>query len=327
MMYQEISAGAISPQMPPCKAIVINVGAAKEICPALKELHSFQEYTVNVANTSLSKIAQVLDRCREVGVPAIVNCGEELPEPSVWHPGTKYAAALISPGSYHSLSATDILSYIVNDENADTFSNIGYQGYRYDPQILHKLQSRYFEDMRLGSFRDGMSLCEPLVRNCQYAFIDMRSVRYSDYPYSNEANPNGMYAEEICTAARYIGLSKEIRNIFIFGQNHFEKQLTVCNKLVSEVIWHICEGIASNIAEDPENQPSYEYFQRKMVSMGENGETITFLTSYTTKRWWMEVPSKEGKNTLVPCSINDYQCACAGEIPLRWLFFYQKQTL
>ena len=140
-------------------------------------------------------------------------------------------------------------------------------------------------------------------------------------------NPNGMYAEEICTAARYIGLSKEIRNIFIFGQNHFEKQLTVCNKLVSEVIWHICEGIASNIAEDPDNQQSDEYFQRKMVSMGENGETITFLTSYTTKRWWMEVPSKEGKNTLVPCSINDYQCACTGEIPLRWLFFYQKQAL
>lgn len=326
MMFQEISAGAISPQMPAAKAIVINIGDTKDITQSLKELYSPQEYVVYVANTTLSKLKQVLDRCLESGIPAIVNCGTNLPEPQYWHPRSAYNAALVSPGS-SSNSTPDNLENIVEDPYAHSFSFIGYQSYRCNPQTLYKLQCRYFEDMRLGVLRSDLTLCEPLTRNCQYAFIDMRSVRYSDYPFSCNANPNGLYAEELCTVARYIGLSQEIRQIFIFGENDGENSLTICNKLISEVIWHICEGIASNIIESPTDQEFESHFQKKIVSMGENGESITFTTSCTTQRWWMEVPSKEGGNIYIPCSYNDYRSACSGEIPLRWLFFYQKYTL
>jgi hypothetical protein len=326
MIFQEISAGAISPQMPPCKAIVVNIGETRNMAAPLMELYSQQEYTVYVVNTTLSKLGQVLDRCREINVPAIVNCGALPPETELWHPGTPYNAALVSAGTYKE-EAENILNKILSDEFASSFSFIGYQGYRCNPHTLLKLQHRYFEEMRLGVLRSDLTLCEPLVRNCGIAFIDMRAVRYSDFPCNSSANPNGMYAEEMCTVARYLGLSQNLKTVFIFGEESCEKTLTICNKLIAETIWHICEGIASNIAEFPNDQEFESCFQRKLVSMGENGESIVFITSYATKRWWMEVPSKDGSVTCIPCSINDYKSACSGEVPLRWLFFYQKQTL
>ena len=326
MIFQEISAGAISTQMPPCKAIVINVGETKNIGAELQKLFSQQDYTVYIANTTLSKLGKVLDRCREASVPAIVNCGALPPESVIWQPEGPFSAALVSPGTSDDCKG-NILEELLDNPAVHSFAHIGYQGYRYNPDTLHKLQRRYFEEMRLGALRSDLTLSEPLVRNCEAAFIDMRAVRYSDYPCSSQANPNGMYAEEICTVARYIGLSQNLKSVFIFGEEPDSKSLTICNKLIAETIWHICEGIASNITEYPESQEFESSFQRKLVSMGENGESIGFITSYATKRWWMEVPSKDGSCTCIPCSINDYKSACSGEVPIRWLFFYQKQTL
>lgn len=323
-IFEEISAGAISPQMPHCKAIVINVGEMKGITAALQELFSTQNYRIYVANTTLSKLPAVLERCREAGVPAIVNCGKEPAAPPVWHPGKPYTSAAVVPGSK---ANGDLLDFISEDPMLQSFAVIGYQGYRMDPQILVKLQKRYFEQMRLGTLRDDITLCEPLVRECSRAFIDMRSVRYSDYPCSNDANPNGMYAEEICTAARYIGMSNRLESIFLYGEECSKNQLTICYKLIAEVIWHICEGILSNIAEYPEYEDNEDYFEKKMVSLGERGQNISFTTSCSTGRWWMEIPGPDGGTIFVPCSKSDYKCACSGEIPIRWLFFYQKYNL
>lgn len=319
--FEEISAGAISPQMPSCGAVIVNVGDKKGITNCLKELYTSTNAKVYIADIALSKLKQALDRCAEAGVPAIVNCGEELPPMQAWHPRCAYSAVLVSPGS------CDTVTEMLADNLLQSFANIGYQGYRYNPDILRELQNRYFEDMRLGALRSNITLCEPLIRDAQYAFIDMRSVRYSDYPCSDLANPNGLYAEEMCTIARYAGLAKNLKAVFLFGETATEKQLTICNKLVAETIWHLCEGISSNLNENPADEDIDEHFSRKIVSMGENGENISFITSCTTQRWWMEIPAKEGKNIFVPCSYIDYQTACKGEVPLRWLFFYQKYAL
>ncbi len=334
--FEEISAGAISPQMPPCKGIIINVGSNPEIIQALKELYSSTNSKIYIVTVTAAKLKATLEKCSAVGVPAIVNCAEELPAANVWHPGREYSATLVSAGSYdiaqHDTTeestgyCRNIISHILSDNHVSSFSSIGYQSYMYDPRILHELHSHYFEDMRLGVLRDNITLCEPLVRDAEYAFIDMRAVRYSDYPSSNNSNPNGLYAEEICTIARYIGLGCNLKAVFIFGTAR-SKQLTVCYKLIAQTIWHLCGGIESNIPESPTNEKLEDYFSRKIVSMGDNGENITFATSGTTKRWWMEIPVNENNIKYVPCSIEDYKTACSGEVPLKWLFFYQKHTL
>ncbi len=325
--FEQISAGAISPQMPDCKAIIINTGSQEHIMKALRELYSWSLYKIYVVNTTLAKLPKVLERCREAGKPAIVNCGEKLPDMSGILPKSAYSSSLISPGSYSS-EKDNILTGLLNDGYLMNFSNLGFQSYRYSPQIIHKLKERYFEDMRLGALRDDISLCEPLLRNAQYVFMDMRSIRYSDYPCSPEANPNGLYAEEACMIARYTGLGQKLSAVFIFGGVKADKQLTVCNKLIAEIIWHICEAVAVNLIEDPANTPSQEHYMKKIVNLGDSGQEITFITSTSTGRWWMEIPCGESKSIkFIPCSEKDYNIACSGEVPLRWLFFYTKYTL
>ena len=111
--FQEISAGAISASMPQCIAILVNVGGSKGVLPVLQQTYSTRNYTVFAVDTSLEKLPQVLERCREIGVPAIVNCGANLPQGNTILPtGEPYSASVISAGSYGELSAegADIIS-------------------------------------------------------------------------------------------------------------------------------------------------------------------------------------------------------------------------
>jgi formiminoglutamase len=53
-------------------------------------------------------------------------------------------------------------------------------------------------------------------------------------------------------------------------------------------------------------------------------ETLSFYKSKLSEKWWMEVPYASGKerysrNSIVPCSYNDYQTALKGEIPERYI--------
>ena len=329
--FQEISAGAISGSMPHCIAIVVNVGDCN-VTPLLKQTYSQRNYTVYVAETSAAKLPQVLERCREIGVPAIVNCTAGLPQfDSILPKGEPYSAAVVSPGSYgeHSKEGKDIISYILNDPCATNASCIGFQGYYFSPCKTSLLRSRYFEQMRLGALREDITLVEPLLRDTAYTFIDLNAVRHSDYPCTSNPYPNGLYAEEICQMARYIGFGLGLKGVFIHGfPQQGEDGASLCNRLVSEFIWHLCEAISSNIAEYPALNPDNECFIRKIISLGENGEEIVFVNSSTTDRWWMEILSPEHKTPIyVPCSMNDYKAACCGEVPLRWLFFYQKLTI
>ncbi|MEG0518995.1 MAG: hypothetical protein RR555_09040 [Bacteroidales bacterium] len=325
--FEQIPAGAISPQMPECKAILVNVQNQKHLVNELGALYSTGSYKIYVVNTTPAKLGKVLDKIREVNVPAIVNCGMEIPDLEKILPKRPYNASLLSGESYANHNSS-ILAQLLNDPFLVNFNNIGFQGYRYSPQSLQKLKERYFEDMRLGIIRDDISLCEPLLRDSEYVFLDMCSIRYSDYPYSTQANPNGLYAEEACQIARYIGLGQNLSAVFIFGELKFENQIMVCTKLIAEIIWHICEGIAVNLHENPMDPISQECYLRKIVSLGGNGQDIVFITSTYSQRWWMEVSVDKGNNIkIIPCSVNDYQTACRGEVPLRWLFFYTKYAI
>ena len=62
--------------------------------------------------------------------------------------------------------------------------------------------------------------------------------------------------------------------------------------------------------------------------MGEDGQEIVFFQSKNSGRWWMEVPnSKQPDNPVyISCTMEDYTIACKGEVPLKWLFYYQKSN-
>ncbi len=321
--FQEISAGAISSSMPQCTAIIVNAGNACNLLPYLHKMYSTRSYTVFYVNTSLEKLPQVLARCNEAGLPAIVNCGRELPELQLLLPQDKpYTAATISAGS------TGTVSYILNHPCATGAACIGFQGYYFSPDSLSALRERYFEQMRLGAVRDNITLAEPLLRDTMYVFADFLAVRHCDYPLADNTHPNGLYAEEICQLARYIGFGQRLKGVFLHSTPSTEEDNPLCATLAAEFIWHLCEAIDSNIAEFPAENPDDERFIRKIISLGDNGEEIVFINSSTTDRWWMEILSPAHKGPIyIPCSVNDYRTACTGEVPTRWLFFYQKLTI
>jgi hypothetical protein len=53
-------------------------------------------------------------------------------------------------------------------------------------------------------------------------------------------------------------------------------------------------------------------------------QELVFYKSHKTGRWWIEIPylstanTKLKKNTLLPCSHEEYLAACQHEIPERW---------
>lgn len=319
-VFEKISAGALSGAMPGCIAVIANIGGGKEIMDALQQTFPTRKSKVYVVDTSAEMLPEILNRCNGIGLPVIVNCccniGAAL---DVMPRQTPYTAAVISPGSCN--LATE---YILGNKYVSNAAFIGFQGYYFSPDKLEALRGRYFEELRLGALRENIALVEPLLRNAEYTFIDMKSVRYSDYPHPENTNPNGLYAEEICRIARYAGFGLKCKGIFLHSLPK-EGDSMVCSRLAAEVIWHLCEGIAANIPENPCNLEEDEHYVRKIVGMGDNGEEIVFINSYTTDRWWMEIPSSGSKEKyIVPCSASDYKTACCGEIPLRWLFFYQK---
>lgn len=329
--FEKISAGAISPAMPSCVAVVVNAGGSQEVMEYLQQMYYAQEFKVYLTETSLEKLPQVLARCHEAGIPAIVNCGKALPPAAALLPtDTPYTASVVSPGSYGEMTdgTPDIISYVINDNWAAHAACIGYQGYYFSPDKSRKLRERYFEQMRLGELREGISTVEPVVRESRYTFLDFNAVRHSDYPAPWNTYPNGMYAEEICTLARYIGFGVALKGVFLHSTPSSQESLPICNRLVAETIWHLCQALASNIIETPAADGDDEHFIRKIISLEGNNEQMVFINSSTTDRWWFEISVPEYKKTiLVPCSINDYKSACCGDIPLRWLFFYQKYSI
>ncbi|MCI1719833.1 MAG: hypothetical protein LKM37_02235 [Bacteroidales bacterium] len=260
-------------------------------------------------------------------LPTVVLCGENIPSLRGIIGAKPFTAALISSGNF--LASPEETFPLLTNKNLTNFSLIGVQRYLFNPAIDVFLNDSGFETLHLGEIRDDMTQCEPLMRDAQYIFIDMRSVKYADYPWSEEeGNPNGFMSNEICQVVRYAAFSQKLKAIFIFGISEKVRR-PICDALVSQVVWHVFDGIASNLKEDPMISISKGklamQFMRKIVDMSGGSDAISFITSLNTGRWWMEIPVEKKKNNiLVPCSASDYKSACEGNIPIRWLFYYRK---
>lgn len=255
----------------------------------------------------------------------IVVCGRELPEITEIIREKRFQATLVVSGE-----GLDRLSGVMAGCRKG-LSIIGLQKYLFDPEIALKLNNSGTETLHLGEFRDNMRFCEPLMRESEYIFIDMRSVKYSDYPWNADmGNPNGFTASEICHLARYAGFSCGLKGVFIFGTD--DSAPGVCHNLAAQTIWHIVNGIASNIAENPNNMVQRKkaagQFEHKIVTFDGGSDSINFLRSRITGRMWFEIPVvKKNKNIFVPCSEADYQAACNGDVPNRWVFYYNKHNI
>lgn len=219
------------------------------------------------------------------------------------------------------------LSKIIIDEpnNLFNFCNVGYQTYLNSQEEIDLIDKMYFDAYRLGDVSNAVSLAEPVLRDADLVSIDMNCVMTSYSGSFSKFVANGFDGKEICALARYAGISDKVTAIGIFNSNLSINE----SVLVAQLIWYFIEGYNYRSNEYPFG--SKELYSRYIVPM--ESEELIFYKSNKTERWWIEVPffsathNKLKKNTLLPCSYEEYLTACNQEIPERWWKAQRKNIL
>ena len=214
--------------------------------------------------------------------------------------------------------ADSFLTNIIVEEpnNLFNYSNIGFQTYFNSQEEIDLMDKLYFEAYRLGEVSNNLTVAEPVLRDADIVSVDMTSVQSSFSGNFQEFNPNGFTGKEICALSRYAGISDKVS---VFGVFNFNDTLVEYN-LVAQVVWYFFEGYSFRSNEYPFG--SKENYLKYTVIIDD--DELVFYKSDKTSRWWIEIPiltnvnNKLKRNTLLPCSYDDYLASCEGEMPERW---------
>ena len=217
---------------------------------------------------------------------------------------------LISSHSYMSRIITEKPNILHN------FTNLGYQSYFNAQEEMDLMEKLFFEGHRLGVLNQDISIAEPVLRNAHLVSIDARSIRAADMGSGPDFSPNGFDGKEICTLARYAGLSESVMIFGLFeGSNH-----PTSNQLMAQLIWYFIEGFSYRVKEHP--LEASEDFLKFTVTQEELD--LVFFKSLKSQRWWVQVPlyhephTKEVQAALLACNEKDYKDACSDKIPESW---------
>lgn len=222
--------------------------------------------------------------------------------------------------------ANSYLSKIIVDEpnNLFNYSNIGYQTYFNSQEEIDLIEKLYFDAYRLGEISNNISIAEPVFRDADIVSVDLTSVKSSDSGNYQVLMPNGFNGKEICTLARYSGISDKVSSFGLFNLSNSKLEAV----LVAQIIWYFIEGYHYRSKEYPFG--TRENYIKYIVPIDD--EELIFYKSNVSDRWWIEIPfsnpnNKLKRNTLLPCSNEDYVLATQQEIPNRWWKAQIKNTL
>ena len=217
---------------------------------------------------------------------------------------------LISGRSYMSQIIMEEPNYLHN------FTNLGYQSFFISQEELDLMEKLYFEHMRLGKVLDDISQTEPHFRDADIVGIDMKSLSWTATGTNTFGQANGIDSRSICSLARYSGISDRVSSFGVFEL----PSSPVFHQLLSQIIWYFIEGYSLRFGEYPIN--TNDGFTKYIVTL--SGRELVFYNSEVSKRWWVELTNenfmdnKLKRTTLLPCTKQDYDTACADELPDRW---------
>jgi arginase family enzyme len=221
------------------------------------------------------------------------------------------------------------LGKIILDEphNLFNYSNLGYQTYHNSQEEIDLMENLYFESYRLGEVCSNIRLSEPVMRDADIVSVDLKSVRASELSSRQKFSPNGFDGKEICALSRYAGISNKVSSFGIYEyKSSNEDEIT--EMLISQIIWYFIEGVNCRIQDsDFQNDEDYNKFT---VIVDEY--ELVFYQNKITSRWWIEIivdgsNNKLKQNTLLPCTLDDYEVAKSGMIPERWFKAIKKNVL
>lgn len=216
---------------------------------------------------------------------------------------------------------------VIVEENKSLFSftNLGYQSHFVNTGISKYLADQLHFVYRLGNIRSKIKDTEPIFRDADMIGVNISAVRQSEAFGQINPSPNGLYGEEICQMAKYAGMSSKLTS---FGIYDYCLRSDINNQtahLIAQILWYFIEGYINRIVEYPlENEREYKKY---IVNPYSIDQKLVFYKSEKTERWWAEVPSFNSdidKQILIACTNDDYILASNGDVPERWLRFFQK---
>lgn len=219
-----------------------------------------------------------------------------------------------------SVDSQSYLTKIVMDKptNLFNFTNIGYQTFLNSQEEIGLLKTLLFDTYRLGDVKSDIEIVEPTLRDTDVLSIDLGAIRKIDAPANNNNQISGFKADEICKITRYAGLSDKLKILGIYEYNPQKENNNQTAELIAQMIWYFIEGVNLRSYEFPTY--SIENFRKYMVLIDD--DTYQFYKSDKSGRWWMEINIKDDnklkRQTLIPCTYNDYLTANRQEVPERW---------
>jgi arginase family enzyme len=225
------------------------------------------------------------------------------------------------------LSSTSYLTKMVIDSpnNLFNYCNIGYQTYYNSQEEIDIIEKLYFDAYRLGEISNNIALAEPVFRDADIVSLDLTAVKSSDSGNFNTFAPNGFNGKEICSLSRYAGISDKVSLFGIFNQANSAQEAV----LIAQIVWYFIEGYQFRSGEYPFG--TKENYLKYIIPLEE--EELVFYKSNKTDRWWIEIPfltngsNKLKRNTLLPCSYEEYLAACNQELPERWWKAQRKNSV
>ena len=218
------------------------------------------------------------------------------------------------------ISSDSYLTKIIIDEpnNLFNYCNVGYQTYFNSQEEIDLIEKLFFDAYRLGEVSNNISISEPVFRDADMVSVDLNSVKSSDSGNFVSFNPNGFNGKEICALSRYAGISDKVSLFGVFNHNNSKQESVI----IAQIFWYFIEGYHYRSNEYPFG--SRENYLKYNVPLELEEEDLVFYKSNKTDRWWIEIPfilngsNKLKKNTLLPCSYEEYLAACNQEMPERW---------
>jgi formiminoglutamase len=206
------------------------------------------------------------------------------------------------------------------------YTNLAYQSYLADQQMLDTLEKLSFENYRLGQVQEKIEEMEPVVRDADMLSFDISAIKMQDAPGNAQSQPFGLTGQEACQLAWYAGQSDKLTSAGFYEYNPEDDFRTQTAQVVATMMWYLIEGFYHRKLELEFNTDNY---YRYLVSLPDDQQELIFYKSKQSEKWWMEVPfpiskSKYTRSSIVPCSYTDYLIAGQGEIPDRWLHVHTK---
>ncbi|MEQ9465934.1 MAG: formimidoylglutamase [Ekhidna sp.] len=208
-----------------------------------------------------------------------------------------------------------------------SYYHLAYQSYLTNQKSIELLERLSFEAVRLGVVKENIKDIEPLVRDADMLSFDLSALQAFYAPGASNSKVYGLTGEEACQLCWYAGQNEKMSSVGLYNYDAARDSDDRKTAFVlATMIWYFIEGYYHRKGD--KNFKSNDYLMYE-VHMGGEPETIRFYKSKLSERWWMEVPNPEAeglfnRNRMIACNYSDYDLALKGELPDRWMNFYNR---